>query len=171
MEFEDNNSGKVRYCTANDECFVLRNDTIFLKKFDETLAYYAFDNLEGYIMNTFHPDDDHHYVSLKKRETNVTSIYQLRLDTMVNIIAPNNTFESFEIYPNPATNLVNLTLPSYQNYKINILQLNGKTVGTYTFTGNQLQLADLSLPIGTYLLKAAAQNNKPYFAKLLWLGN
>lgn len=56
---------------------------------------------------------------------------------MVNIIERTNTFESFEIYPNPTTNVVNLTLPSYQNYQINILQLNGKTVGEYSFTGDE----------------------------------
>jgi len=172
LEFEDNNSGEVRYCTANDECFIYSNDTIFLKKFDEILAYYVFENLEEYNLNTFHPNDEHHYVTLEQKGTNIINIYQLRLDTMVNIIESTNSIESFEIYPNPATTIVNLSLPTYQHYTIEIHPLNGKAVAKYNFTGKALQLTNLNLATGTYFIKVKGRlNEKQYFSKLFWLGN
>jgi len=101
-----------------------------------------------------------------------SNIVCLNQDTMVNIITSNSTVEKFEIHPNPATNIINLILPVYQNYTVKIIQLNGTLIEEYDFAGIELQLKTLNLSKGIYLVKANGQtDNKQYYSKLIWLGD
>lgn len=169
LTFEDKNSELIRYCTQKDECIVYRNDTLFLKKFGEVLAYYAFENLDQYNMLTFHPDDKHHYVSLREKGGNTMSIYQLKLDTLDTGIFNATNIERFNLYPNPANTLVNLELPVFQQYDLEIINLHGQVVERLTIKGKVNVIQPKFLEEGTYCLKAIGQNNQTYFSRLLWL--
>ncbi len=167
--FRDGNSELIRYCTQKDECIVYRNDTLFLKKFGEVLAYYAFENLDQYNMLTFHPDDKHHYVSLREKGGNTMSIYQLKLDTLDTGIFNTEMVEQFSLYPNPASSMVHVELPVFQAYDLEIINLNGQVVEQLTFSGNLTTIQPTHLEEGTYWLKATGQNNQIYVSRLLWL--
>jgi len=167
--FEDDNSEIVRYCTQNDECIVYRNDTLFLKKFGEVLAYYAFENLDQYNMLTFHPDDKHHYVSLREKGGNTMSIYQLKLDTLDTGVFNAASIETFSLYPNPANTSVNLELPVFQKYDLEIINLNGQVVERLAINGKIHVIQPKYLEEGTYWLKATGQNKQTYVSRLLWL--
>lgn len=167
--FEDDNSELIRYCTNKDECIVYRNDTLFLKKFGEVLAYYAFENLDQYAMYTFHPDDKHHYVSLQEKGgSDILSIYQLKLDTLDTGIFNESNIEVFNLYPNPANTSVNLELPVFQKYDLEIINLNGQVVERLAVNGKVNVIQPQYLEEGTYWLKAIGQNDKTYVSRLLW---
>jgi len=133
------------------------------------LAYYAFENYDRYNMLTFHPDDKHHYVSLREIGGNTMSIYQLKLDTLDTGIFNTEVVETFSLYPNPASTSVMLQLPVFQTYDLEIINLNGQVVEQFSFTGKVKTLQPKHLPQGTYWLQAIGQNEKRYVSRLVWL--
>jgi len=169
LVFEDDNSEIIRYCTQKDECIVYRNDTLFLKKFGEVLAFHVIENRDQYHMYTFHPDDKHHYVSLREIGGNTMSIYQLKLDTLDTGIFNAASLVTFNFYPNPASTLVNLQLPVFQKYDLEIINLNGQIVEQFSFNNNAHMIQPKRLTEGTYWLKATGQNKKHYISRLFWL--
>jgi len=66
-----------------------------------------------------------------------------------------NTFlsEKFNLFPNPATNIVNITNNEHMRVKeVEIYDTAGKLIGTQTFDQTQIQLNISALNSGTYLL-------------------
>jgi len=169
LVYESDPYGLVRYCTNNDECIVYRNDTLFLKKFGEVLGYYAFENLENYNMLTFHPDDSHHYVSLRQKGTDIMSIYQLRSDTLDTSISNFGSGNWLNIYPNPSNTRATLQLPLFQNYTIEVLSVAGKTVLQQNIKGKKWVLENTQMQPGIYLIKAFGENKQLYNSRLIWL--
>jgi len=58
----------------------------------------------------------------------------------------------FEIYPNPATEILNISVPD-KNLKVEILNLNGKIVKEQILRNKKEQIDISNLPKGYYLLK------------------
>lgn len=169
--FEDDNSELVRYCTQNDECFVYRNDTLFLKRFGKVLAHFAFENPDQYVMGSFHPDDEHHYVTLRKKgnDSKMVGIYQLKLDTLDTGVFNPSTAGKFSLYPNPASNTVHLLLPLFQEYVLEIINVNGQVVEKYNFSGQSTNIQPSNLTQGSYWLQAIGKDKKRYVSRLIWL--
>lgn len=65
---------------------------------------------------------------------------------------------TLSISPNPCTTQINLTVEKQATYNIRVLDLLGKEILTYTFTGIKHTLSTSSLPSGTYLLQVISKN-------------
>jgi len=167
--YEEEDVGEVLHCTANDECLIYKNDSIFLKKFGQHIAHFAIENKDDYSFHTFHPDDKHHYVSLRKWDESIISIYQLKLDTLDTGLADNIVIQPLHIYPNPASDAAYITLPVHQNYHIQLINLQGSIVYDYKTSGNTLKLNRNNLPAGTYFIKLSTSGAEQFNGKLIWI--
>ena len=65
------------------------------------------------------------------------------------------TNNSFEVYPNPASDVVNIKFNDATNAAISVLNLAGKEVMTYTVNGTQTSFSTSSLTNGVYLIKVS----------------
>ncbi len=70
-------------------------------------------------------------------------------------------FEQIKVYPNPATDRINVILPEQADQvKLEIINLNGQIIKTiYAYGSKQLQIGVKDLPSGIYLLRST-HNNK-----------
>lgn len=65
------------------------------------------------------------------------------------------TNNSFEVYPNPASDVVNIKFNDATNAAISVLNLAGKEVMTSTVNGTQTSFSTSSLTNGVYLIKVS----------------
>lgn len=71
-------------------------------------------------------------------------------------------------YPNPATEEVNIKLDSYNTFKVELLDLNGKLIAqTETITGHCKILRE-TIPTGTYLIKVSVHGNSLGTKKIIF---
>ncbi len=71
--------------------------------------------------------------------------------------------EAVRIFPNPATDLVNISLLKDKIKEVKIYELNGKQTGTYT----SAPIVVTNLASGVYLLKIDTENSKTYYFKII----
>ena len=65
------------------------------------------------------------------------------------------TNNTFEVYPNPASDVVNIKFNDATNAAISVLNLAGKEVMTSTVNGTQTSFSTSSLTNGVYLIKVS----------------
>ncbi len=63
-----------------------------------------------------------------------------------------NTFNLFEIYPNPAKNIINIHTNLNESFKINLIDINGKKILEKVFSGYDNQLNINNLDSGKYFI-------------------
>jgi len=78
----------------------------------------------------------------------VTEIYKYNLDSALSI--PELTNSTIRIYPNPATDVINIDVPANLKYHTNIYDLNGRLVSS---SKNKSVIEIQALPLGVYLIE------------------
>ena len=78
----------------------------------------------------------------------VTEIYKYNLDSALSI--PELTNSTIRIYPNPATDVINIDVPENLKYHTNIYDLNGRLVSS---SKNKSVIEIQALPLGVYLIE------------------
>ena len=78
----------------------------------------------------------------------VTEIYKYNLDSALSI--PESTNSTIRIYPNPATDVINIDVPANLKYHTNIYDLNGRLISS---SKNKSVIEIQTLPIGVYLIE------------------
>lgn len=74
-------------------------------------------------------------------------------DTLLSIDETKNVSNSFSVYPNPATNVVNIKSSVNASIQtVSITDLNGRTVKTNTVSGNEAQINISDLASGVYMM-------------------
>lgn len=69
------------------------------------------------------------------------------------------------LYPNPATNTINIFFPSQSTYKAEVISIEGKTLITENLTGSSLNISPLSA--GFYFLRITPTNGNPLLARFV----
>ena len=79
---------------------------------------------------------------------------ELKVFKLVNAQASlvDNTFNVFEIYPNPAKNIINIHTNLNESFKINLTDINGKKILEKVFSGYDNQLNINNLDSGIYFI-------------------
>ncbi len=78
--------------------------------------------------------------------------------------------DNLSVYPNPATGILNVTLPeSYQNDIISILSIDGKSIedDINVTTSDQIKIDILSYVPGSYLLKLISKEGVIRYLKFI----
>jgi hypothetical protein len=70
-----------------------------------------------------------------------------------------STQNSFEVYPNPASDLVNISLAESMNATVTVLDLSGKAIKTSTINGTSTALNTNDLISGVYFVQMIHGNN------------
>jgi hypothetical protein len=81
----------------------------------------------------------------------VTEIYKYNLDSALSINGLTNL--AVRIYPNPATDIVNILVPANLEYHTNIYDLNGRLI---IHSKNKPVIEIQTLPLGVYLIEITA---------------
>ena len=85
-----------------------------------------------------------------------TSTPMVRMNFNPNLASiEETTNNSFEVYPNPASDVVNIKFNDATNAAISVLNLAGKEVMTSTVNGTQTSFSTSSLTNGVYLIKVS----------------
>lgn len=75
-------------------------------------------------------------------------------ETPTNSVSNINTIKQVNLYPNPATNNININVAGNSTYKYDIYAVNGSIISSGSFTGNVL--VDITeMPVGNYFLKVS----------------
>ena len=78
----------------------------------------------------------------------VTEIYKYNLDSALSIHESTNS--TIRIYPNPATDIINIDVPENLKYSTNIYDLNGRLISS---SKNSSIIEIQTLPLGVYLIE------------------
>ncbi len=71
------------------------------------------------------------------------------------------------VFPNPASNELNLNLPYNDQWKLHIIDLTGKTVSKTKMYGKQLHIDIETLPAGSYILEAENKSGEILRSKFI----
>jgi polyhydroxybutyrate depolymerase len=71
-----------------------------------------------------------------------------------------NKFSSFNIWPNPATEQLRLRIDNFQDGIVNIYAIDGKTVATYIYNGNDLIIDLTALPSAVYIIEFTSEKGR-----------
>ncbi|MCY1719516.1 T9SS type A sorting domain-containing protein [Prolixibacteraceae bacterium Z1-6] len=75
------------------------------------------------------------------------------------IFPENNSTFSFQIFPNPATELLTIRMPSeLQKSLVEICDIHGKLINNFTMTNTERQINISDLPTGMYFIKLRSDN-------------
>ncbi|MDD3738689.1 MAG: T9SS type A sorting domain-containing protein [Lentimicrobiaceae bacterium] len=74
--------------------------------------------------------------------------------------------EKLSIFPNPATNTINIKLQDSDKYSVKIIDFQGKLIKEVSFTGNQIKISLENMPAGIYMLKINS-GKKQYTEKFI----
>ncbi len=98
--------------------------------------------------------------------TNWINIYRFRYiyETVVTSVGNISNSQQITLYPNPASNVVNINLPDEQQAFVTIYDAKGRVVHTTQLVTGQVSVK--SLPTGTYFLVVRGKN-KVYVGKFL----
>ena len=72
-----------------------------------------------------------------------------------------------DVFPNPASDQLNISLPEAGEYQIRIYDMNGRMTHSHQFTGKQTTIDIRTSPLGTYTYQL--WNNAGRVASGLWL--
>jgi len=82
------------------------------------------------------------------------------LDTVVNSIVQLSNNQQLKIYPNPATDVLNLVWPQKSNAEISVIDMQGNLIRSYTSNGVTSNVYDVhDLASGTYLIRITDNTN------------
>ena len=84
----------------------------------------------------------------------VTEIYKYNLDSALSV--HELTDSTIRIYPNPATDFINIDVPENLKYQTNIYDLNGRLISR---SKNKAVIEIQSLPLGIYLIEISDLNS------------
>ena len=71
-----------------------------------------------------------------------------------------NKFSSFNIWPNPATEQLRFRIDNFQDGIVNIYAIDGKTVATYIYNGNDLIIDLTALPSAVYIIEFTSEKGR-----------
>jgi polyhydroxybutyrate depolymerase len=71
-----------------------------------------------------------------------------------------NRFNSFNIWPNPATEQLRFRIDNFQDGIVNIYAIDGKSVATYTYNGNDLIIDLTALPSAVYIIEFTGEKGR-----------
>jgi hypothetical protein len=91
--------------------------------------------------------------------TSLTQGFHQTLLTITNVEDFDEKF-SVNIFPNPTTERVNLTIDKYEGVTFYLFDVTGKLLKQEVVTAQQTVVQVSEFPKGTYLLKLAGQENK-----------
>lgn len=60
---------------------------------------------------------------------------------------------TIKVYPNPALDYLNVTLPENQTCLINLIDINGRLLKTFKNVQNQIKINCVGLDVGIYFLR------------------
>jgi len=158
----DNNTSEIRFIIINETTNgLIINGTDTLRVGDSFLQADIDNGVVQYIHTNNVTEMDHLNYVVTDGQGAISSIMTMNIAirTNVNIISIQEAF-GITLYPNPASQVLNILLPPYNHSDINIqlFHINGKvvaqkTIGKFQST-NQLDLA--AVPDGIYVLKLIA---------------
>ena len=89
--------------------------------------------------------------------TTSTPMVRMNFDETATI--SENSYNSFEVYPNPTNGIVNIKFNDVTNASISVMSLAGKEVMTSTVNGTQASFSTESLSNGVYIIKVIDGTN------------
>ena len=71
-----------------------------------------------------------------------------------------NKFSSFNLWPNPTNGLLRFRIDNFQNGLVLIKSIDGNTVSSHNYVGNDLEIDVTSLPSAAYIIEFVGENGR-----------
>jgi len=130
----------------------------YLTGFGPTNSFF----FEGQVSSGFYNEETYTYLDLGGCQQG-TKMDVAKLDLLAMSKAP-----GFQVYPNPANNLVSITtnLPS-QSWQLTLRNISGQIIFQQKHSGQQLNIATADIPSGLYFLEVSGRETRQTFKVLI----
>ena len=109
--------------------------------------------------------NDHVYYGLGTNGTNFNDFWEFNPVADIDEFDVNN----FNVYPNPAVNLVNFSSENHQNFTIIVYDLNGKAVASSSTNIGETSINRSLLPSGNYIYHVLIEGEKVHSNRLIFI--